>query len=48
MINKSVKVDVLVQRITASLLRINNPSIKLEQRKEGALKVYNQQIKKLK
>ena len=46
-INKSVKVDVANQRATASFPLMNNPSIKLASNKEWALKVYNQQIKKL-
>ena len=46
-INKSVKVDVASQRTTGSLPLMNNPSVKLEHNKERALKVYNQQIKKL-
>ena len=46
-INKSVKVDVASQRTTASLPLMNNPSIKIAHNKERALKVYNQQIKKL-
>ena len=45
--NKSVKVDVANQRTTASFPLMNNPSIKLASNKERALKVYNQQIKKL-
>ena len=36
-----------IQRTTASLPLMNNPSIKLAHNKERALKVYNQQIKKL-
>ena len=40
--NKSVKVDVVSQRTTASLPLMNNPSIKLAHNKERALKVYNQ------
>ena len=46
-INKSAKVDVASQRTTASLPLMNNPSIKIAHNKERALKVYNQQIKKL-
>ena len=46
-INKSVKVDVASQRTTTSLPLVNNPSIKLAHNKERALKVNNQQIKKL-
>ena len=44
---EQVKVDVTSKRTTASLPLINNPSIKLAHNKEQALKVYNQQIKKL-
>ena len=46
-INKSVKVDVASQRTTASLPLMNNPSITLAHNKERALKVYDQQIRKL-
>ena len=46
-INKSAKLDVASQRATASLPLMNNPSIKIAHNKERALKVYNQQIKKL-
>ena len=44
---EQVKVDVTSKRTTASLPLISNPSIKLAHNKEQALKVYNQQIKKL-
>ena len=44
---EQVKVDVTSKRTTASLPLINNPSIKLAHNKEQALKVHNQQIKKL-
>ena len=47
MLNKSVKVDVASQRTTAFLPLMNNPSIKLAHNKEWALKVCNEQIKKL-
>ena len=46
-INKSAKVDVAGQRTTASLPLMNNPSIKIAHNKERALKVFNQQTKKL-
>ena len=47
MINKSVKINVASQRITSSLPLMSNPSIEHAHNKGRALKVYNQQIKKL-
>ena len=46
-INSSVKVDTEKRITTASLPLMHNPAIKLAHNKDLALKVYNQQIKKL-
>ena len=42
-----MKIDVASQGTTASLLLINNPSIKLVHNKEWAPEIYNQQFMKL-
>ena len=47
-INKSVHVDVTERKTTASLPFIHNPEVKLAPNKHLAMKVYQQQLKKLK
>ena len=46
-INESVKLDLATNTITATLPLLQDPTTKLAPNKEVALKVYNQQLKKL-
>ena len=47
MINQSVHVDLKQRQTIANLPLIHDPAIKLHPNKTKALKVYNQQLKKL-